>query len=146
MVENRWTYQGKIFDSSDAKKLIDEGILGFVYEITDNETKKKYIGKKLLQSKRRLAPLKGKKRKRIRIVESDWEDYYGSSETLKTLVEERKASFSREILYFAAGKGELSYMEAKLQFDKEVLLTDDYYNGIISCRINHKHVGRLKKK
>ncbi len=29
----------------------------------------------------------------------------------------------------------MSYLEAKEQFDREVLLKDDYYNGIINVRI-----------
>ena len=33
-------------------------------------------------------------------------------------------------------KSELSYMKAKHQFDNDVLLSNDWYNGIISCRIN----------
>ena len=29
----------------------------------------------------------------------------------------------------------MSYIEAELQFKHKVLLSDDYYNGIINCRI-----------
>jgi hypothetical protein len=29
----------------------------------------------------------------------------------------------------------LSYLEAKEQFDREVLLSDEYYNGIINVRV-----------
>lgn len=143
---NHWTFENKPFTQEDADKKVEEGYLGFIYEITDTQNNKKYIGKKLLISKRRLPPLKGKKRKRLKIVNSDWETYYGSSENLKPLVEERAETFKREILVFGKGKGELSYFEAKEQFDREVLLSDDYYNGIISCRINHKHISRLKHK
>ena len=35
-------------------------------------------------------------------------------------------------------------MEAKEQFDRNVLLTDEYYNGIISCKIGAKSVKDLK--
>tara|TARA_A200000159_G_scaffold89739_1_gene83158 strand:+ start:558 stop:935 length:378 start_codon:yes stop_codon:yes gene_type:complete len=63
--------------------------VGFVYLITERDTGKKYIGKKFFWSKRRLPPLKGKSRKRTVVKESDWKDYYGSSEHLKTLVERR---------------------------------------------------------
>ena len=49
--------------------------VGFVYELEDKSNGKKYIGKKLLWSKRRLPPLKGKKRKRTQIKESGWKDY-----------------------------------------------------------------------
>ena len=40
--------------------------------------------------------------------------------------------------------GDLAYMEAKLQFEKEVLLRDDYYNGIIQIRIGGNSVKHLK--
>ena len=63
--------------------------VGFVYLITERDTGKKYIGKKFFWSKRRLPPLKGKSRKRTVVKESDWKDYYGSSEHLKTLVEQK---------------------------------------------------------
>ena len=44
-------------------------------------------------------------------------------------------SFTREVLYFCASRGIASYLEAREQFEREVLLTDDYYNGIINVRI-----------
>ena len=39
----------------------------------------------------------------------------------------------------------MSYMELKEQVDREVLLSDEYYNGIIQARIHHSHVKNLKK-
>jgi hypothetical protein len=36
-------------------------------------------------------------------------------------------------------------METKEQFDREVLLTDDYYNGIINCRIGGNAVKNFSK-
>jgi len=41
-------------------------------------------------------------------------------------------------------KGELAYMEAKLQFENEVLLRDDYYNGMINIRLGSNSVNILK--
>ena len=52
--------------------------------------------------------------------------------------------FHREILHLCKTKGECAYMEAKEQFDREVLLTEDYYNGIISCKIGGQTVKTLK--
>lgn len=140
-----WYHDDKVFTKEDAELKITDGYIGFVYEITDVLNGKKYLGKKLLTSKKKLAPLKGQKRKRIIIGQSDWEKYYGSSETVKEQVAIRKDDFKREILVFCKSKGELSYMEAKYQFDREVLLRDDYYNGIINCRINRAHVKNLWK-
>jgi hypothetical protein len=118
--------------------------VGFVYIITDLTNNKKYVGKKLFESKRTLPPLKGKTRKRKVTKESDWMSYYGSSEELMLLVEANGAdSFKREILHLCHSRGEMSYLEAKEQFDREVLLSADYYNGIINCKIHKSHVKRL---
>ena len=118
--------------------------VGFVYIITDLTNNKKYVGKKLFESKRTLPPLKGKTRKRKVTKESDWMSYYGSSEELMLLVEANGAdSFKREILHLCHSRGEMSYLEAKEQFDREVLLSTDYYNGIINCKIHKSHVKRL---
>ena len=66
-----WHYGDLEFTS----EMINEYV-GFVYVITDLNNKKKYVGKKLFQSTRRLAPLKGKTRKRKVVKESDWKDYF----------------------------------------------------------------------
>ena len=134
-----WHYNGKEFTSEDIGEYI-----GFVYLITDQSNGRKYVGKKLLKSKRKLKPLKGITRRRTKIVESDWKTYYGSSEEVKQMVEEKGAdNFYREILYLCHSKGELGYLEAKYQFEHDVLLRDDYYNGIIQCKIHRSHVKRL---
>lgn len=136
-----WYYDGEEFTS----EMIGD-YTGFVYVITDLSNEKKYVGKKLFQSKRKLPPLKGKTRKRTKIIESDWMDYFGSSEEVKLLVEEKGTSnFKREILHLCNTKGEMSYLEAKEQFDRNVLLSDEYYNGIINCKIHRTHVKNLKK-
>ena len=53
--------------------------------------------------------------------------------------------FEREILHLCTKLGELSYLEMLEQVQREVLLRDDYYNGIIQCRIHRNHVKGLKK-
>ena len=135
-----WYYRGDEFTS----EMIGDYV-GFVYVITNLNNKKKYVGKKLFNSTRRLAPLKGKTRKRKVVKESDWQDYFGSSDEVKTIVEENgRESFHREILHLCNSKGEMSYLEAQEQFDRKVLLSDEYYNGIINCKIHRTHVRGLK--
>jgi len=136
-----WFYNNKEFTSE-----MVEDYVGFVYlVIFDNG--KKYIGKKKFWSKVTRPPLKGKKRKRRSLKESDWKTYCGSSETVKKLIEENGLdSVKREILHLCKGAGELSYMEMVEQVERKVLLRDDYYNGIIQCRINQACVKRLKKE
>jgi hypothetical protein len=141
-----WYYKGQIFTTEIAQQEIDSGAIGFVYCITDSLNGKKYIGKKTLISKRRLAPLKGKTKKRTKIVQSDWEKYYGSSEIVKALVQERPDCFEREILTLCHSKGALNYEEARLQFQLEVLLSDDYYNNFVGVKIHSNHVKSLWKK
>jgi len=136
-----WTYQGLTFTSEDIKDYY-----GFVYRITNLSNNKMYIGKKFFWNKKRLPPLKGRKNKRNKIVESDWKQYYGSSEEVKNLVEETGyKNFKREILYLCRSKGECAYIEAKFQFDYNVLLSNDYYNEFIGCKIHSAHIKQMKE-
>jgi len=131
-----WTYQGQPFTSD----MIGDNV-GFVYQITNLDNGKKYIGKKWFWSTRKLPPLKGKTRKRIVKKESDWQKYYGSSDEVKMLVEQHgEDNFEREILRLCKTKGECTYYETKFQFDFDVLLRDDYYNEFIGCKIHSKHL------
>lgn len=135
-----WHYQNIPFEPTEEELSQWQG---FVYMITERSSAKKYIGKKFFWSRRRLPPLKGKTRKRIVIKESDWKTYYGSSEDLKTLVEKTgDDNYYREILKLCKTKGECSYYEAKEQFERDVLLRDDYYNEFIGCKIHSKHLSK----
>lgn len=126
----QWTYQGEPVD------VLPEDCEAFVYLITNKQNGRMYVGKKLAKFKKTKPPLKGKKRKRRELVESDWRDYWGSSDHLKADVEDLGPEcFTREILHYCATRGAASYLEAKEQFDREVLMTDDYYNGIINVRV-----------
>ena len=130
-----WTYKGKLF-----KEFTDEDIAGFVYVITNKKTGQKYVGKKLFW---RIVRYKTKPKKRKK--PSNWEDYYGSSKALKEDVSLLGAQeFEREIIHLCKTKGQMSYLEAKEQFDRGVLLRDDYYNAFIGCKIHKKHLGDLK--
>ena len=131
----QWTYQGKKIDD------LPENIEGFVYLITNTTNNRKYIGKKLAKFKKTKPPLKGKKNKRRSKIESDWREYWGSSDHLIADVEKiGEENFTREILYMCESRGLMSYLEAKEQFDRRVLETDDYYNGIINVRVGSSKI------
>lgn len=133
-----WLYQGKEFTDPDSK------LIGFVYLITCNVSGKRYIGKKLFWSTRR-KQVKGKS-KRIK-VESDWKSYWSSSDELKSDVKKLgEENFTKEIIHLCYGKGELSYLEAREQFDRRVLESaTDWYNSWIMVRVNASHLKTLRK-
>lgn len=136
-----WVYNNQPFEPT-----LEElsNYVGFVYMIKELSTNKKYIGKKFFWSVRRLPPLKGKTRKRVKRVVSDWQDYYGSNEDLKDFVEKNGSdNYERTILHLCKTKGECSYLELKEQMEREVLLREDYYNQFVGVKIHAKHISNL---
>jgi len=134
-MSNNWTYQNK-----DILEL-PEDVVGFVYLITNTINGRMYIGKKLARFKRSRPPLKGRKNKRRYKVYSDWQDYYGSSDELSAdVLKLGKEKFTREILFYCYSKAELSYVEAREQFARKVLESNDYYNGHIRVRVHGKGI------
>ena len=134
-----WQYREK-----DITELPDE-VVGFVYQITNTTNGRMYIGKKLARFKRSRKPLKGRVNKRRYTVASDWQDYYGSSDALNEDIQKLgKDKFKREILFYCKSKAELSYVEAREQFARKVLETDNYYNGHIRVRIHGSGIMREK--
>jgi len=130
-----WTHKGKVVET------LPDDCEGFVYLITNLSNNKKYVGKKLARFKVTKPPLKGKKNKRRSSKESDWKTYWGSSDHLNADVASLgEENFTREILYYCQSRGMMSYLEAKEQFDREVLLSDEYYNGIINVRVGSSKV------
>jgi hypothetical protein len=130
-----WSYKNKTVEE------IPEGYIGFVYIITNTTNNRRYIGKKLAQFKRSKKPLKGRTNKRRYTVESDWRDYYGSSDELTADVELLgKDKFKREIMFWCSSKSELSYIEAREQFTHKVLESREWYNGHIRVRVHQKGI------
>ena len=130
-----WYYQDKEYTDTP------EDYQGFVYEILEIDTGKRYIGKKFFWKPKILPVTKARKRRVRTRAESDWRAYYGSSIEVKQLVNLKGVdNYRREILKLCKTKGECSYYEAKLQFEKDVLLRDDYYNEFIGCKIHSKHI------
>ena len=120
-------------------KNIPEDAIGFVYCITNLITGKKYIGKKLLQNKKKRKPLKGRVNARRYMVESDWKTYTGSSPSLNEYIEKNgKKDFVFEIISFHSSKLLLSYYETKEIIDRNAIFDNTFYNEVLNCRFRHK--------
>ena len=130
-----WVYNGEPYnDPAD--------YVGFVYLITNKVTNRKYIGKKLFWSIKRKQV--NKVRKRIK-VESDWKNYWSSSEELKKDVAALgEENFTREIIHVCKSKGVANYLEAQEQFKEAVLENnEEWYNDWIMVRVNRSHLAKL---
>ena len=136
-----WYYQSQKIDH------LPEDCAGFVYLITNTQTGRMYVGKKLAKFRRtsyRMIKLKNGKKKRKKIkaqIDSDWQTYYGSSpELLRDVEALGNHMFTREILFYCRSRAECSYIEAREQFLRRVLESDDYYNGHIQVRVHGSHI------
>jgi len=136
-----WYYEDQLVEE------LPEDCVGFVYIITNLTTGRKYIGKKLAKFRRttyRVHKLKNgtKKKKKVRSkVDSDWQTYYGSSPELSKDVELLGTeNFKREIIFYCQSKAECSYIEAREQFARKVLESNDWYNGHIQVRVHGSHI------
>lgn len=126
---------------------LPEDCVGFVYIITNLINNRRYIGKKLAKFSRttqKTVKLRNgtKKKRKIRTkIDSDWRDYYGSSpELLRDIELIGKEQFTREILHYCKSKAECSYIEAREQFSRRVLESQDWYNGHIQVRVHGRHI------
>jgi len=141
-----WIYDGNQVSSVDD---MPEGVYGFIYEVTHLPSGRKYLGRKQVTftrkkkiGKRESKQIKEQKKlngeravsPKYKYVtkESDWKDYYGSSDEVKELLKEGSTDdFKREILEYAFHKKQLSYKETSLLFTRKVLETDEYINSNI---------------
>ena len=130
MITNNWTYHGEPF--------VEPGeYYGFVYCITNLLSGKRYIGKKFFWSVKRKQVNRVRKRYK---VESDWKEYWSSYEDLKEDVRTiGPEHFKREILHLCKNKGTTNYLEAKEQFLREVLESNDWYNSWIQVKVHRSH-------
>ena len=133
----QWIYKNEPVEQ------LPEDCVGFVYIITNTVSGRMYVGKKLARFKTTRYKMhtqkNGKKvRKKIRgAVASDWQEYYGSSDQLnRDVALLGRDQFRREILYYCRSKAECNYIEAREQFTRKVLESDQYYNGHIRVRVH----------
>jgi hypothetical protein len=128
-----WLYNDKEF----TEDMVGDWF-GFIYEITNLIDGRKYVGKKFF-TRAGTKQIKGKKKK-VRLS-SGWANYWSSSKELQEDVKKLgEENFSRKILYLCKSRSECSYRETKEIFIRDALLTTEYYNSWVSCKIHKAHV------
>ncbi len=116
-----------------------EGYEGFVYLIVNTLTLQKYIGRKYFWSKR-AKKLKGQKRRKRSITESDWRYYRSSCDELKDDINKLGLdNFEFHILSLHKTRGQTNYAEIREMFLRDVLFSKHndeyiYYNTNIMNR------------
>jgi len=127
--------------NSSGEEIDLEKHYGFIYEIRNDSTGKKYIGRKYF-TLAKTVQVKGKKKKTRE--SSGWENYWGSNKLLLEDVELLgKDKFTRTIIKLCCTRSECSYYESKEIFMRDALLDNNYYNQWISCRIQSAHLKQL---
>jgi len=129
---NDWIYNGEPYTDPGS-------FYGFVYLITNKISGRQYIGKKFFWSSKRKQVKKVRRRYKI---ESDWREYWSSSDELKSEVETLgQECFTREILHLCVNKGTTNYLEAKEQFTRGVLENKEkWYNNWIQIKVTRSHI------
>ena len=130
--QTNWKYAGESF------KEIPENVIGFVYCITNLMTGRKYIGKKNFFKMKTRSIKKQAYRER---VQSDFLEYYGSNDDLKhDVAVHGTANFHRNILLLCTSVSMMSYWETKYIFHYDCIISPDFYNHWVTCKITNKHV------
>ena len=137
---NPWFYLESPFSGDDVGDY-----WGFVYNITNLQNQRQYIGRKYFWQKRKPRS-KDKTVKRRRVTsESNWRNYYGSCPELKQDIKKYgKESFRRTILSLHETPGRVNYEETRQLFLNNVLIekltdgTPAFYNSNILGRYYRK--------
>ena len=125
---SHWLYKGEPLNDPP------DNAFGFIYQITNVQTGRKYIGRKYFGKTRRVKQ-KGKTRRKVVRTESDWKTYTGSSKTLTADIQKLgKDMFTFEILLLGYTKGQVNYLEENVQHSLQVVMSDQYYNDCVGSR------------
>jgi len=118
---------------------LGESTFGFIYEITNTVTNKKYIGKKHFWTRQ-----KDKKTGRRKTQESDWKNYLSSCDLLKEDIKNLgEDKFLREILHICPHKKSMSYYETMEQFKRDVIFREDYYNTNVEGKFFSSEINKI---
>lgn len=112
----------------------------FCYLVVHIPSQRKYVGKKVFWSRRKVKQ-KGKKRRKLVVKESDWRTYKSSSDELKADIKKYgEENFEFHILSLHKTRAECNYTEVEEQFLRDVLYAKlpngefEYYNHCILAR------------
>jgi hypothetical protein len=132
-----WLYQNTEFTDP-------QDYFGMVYLITNIQTGKQYIGRKLFtKAKTKPKSKTNKRKKKLRVV-SNWESYYGSSaELLEDIASLGQEQFKREVLHLCKKRGECNYYEALEILTRGALLSDKFYNKWVSHKLHKSSLAHL---
>jgi hypothetical protein len=110
--------------------------VGFVYEITELDTGMKYIGIKRFWKTIKAAPLKGKKNKRHKLVESDWKTYNTSSPIMQEKLAKNPSNYEKIIIKTCDSITDLKATEAYIQLHYYIRgRWKTLYNEVINLRL-----------
>lgn len=119
---------------------IDEGEIekyqGFCYQIIEKDTGMSYVGKKNLWKTVKLKPLKGKKNKRHKKVETDWKKYTSSSPIMQEKIAKNPENYEFKLIELCETKQKLALLEAYIQMT--YYFAGDWnqlYNEVIHLRM-----------
>lgn len=137
MENNFWYYEGKPLQDED----IPEKAIAFLYIITHVETGRWYIGRKNIFRKvtKNVKRKNGTIKKQRSLVQSDWKDYWSSSDYLKEMVKELgEDKFKREIMIFVETAAATIYSEESLLYMTGSMFDPLCINGHIRTKIMRK--------
>jgi len=111
----------------------EQDTIGFVYIITHLTTNKKYIGIKKFWKTIRRKPLKGTKRVRISIVESNWRTYNTSNKELSESIKKNPENYKKILWRVCYSVTEMKVYEAYIQLQ---YYTEGRWDELINEMIN----------
>ena len=80
----------------------------------------------------------------VKKIESDWREYSSSCDELKVDIKNLgDDKFIKKILYLCPHKKSMSYYETYEQFNRNVLMSEDYYNTNIEGKYFSTEIDRI---
>jgi len=143
---SNWKYNG----TEDFE--VPQKSIAFIYLITNLDSGRLYVGRKMLTStrkkvltaKEKLLLENSRKKFKTDVKDTNWQNYWGTSEELtKDIKLIGKEKFKREILLFCDTKTNTSFYETYFQIKYKVLFVDSYNKHIANTKFFKGRVQEL---